>query len=53
MNAYMNAAVATERQQQLIADAHRRSRANRAVKAIQRRTRNPRPSFASAPRFAA
>jgi hypothetical protein len=55
MNAYLNAAVATEHQQQLIADAaaHRRSRADRPVKAIRRRTRNPRPTFPSAPRFAA
>jgi hypothetical protein len=40
MNTYFNAVVATERQQQLIADAapYRRSRSDRAVKVIRRRT---------------
>lgn len=39
MNSYLNAAVATEHQQQLIADAaeFRRSRINRKIKAVRRR----------------
>jgi hypothetical protein len=55
MNTYLNAAVATEHQQQLIADAatYRRSRTHRTVKAIRRRTRNPRSLSWSPPRFAA
>jgi hypothetical protein len=41
MNTYLNAAVATEHQHQLVADAaaHRRSRTERAVKTVQRRRR--------------
>jgi hypothetical protein len=40
MNTYFNAVVATERLQQLIADAapYRRSRSDRTVKVIRRRT---------------
>jgi hypothetical protein len=40
MNTYFNAAIATERQQQLIADAtpYRRSRSDRTAKVIRRRT---------------
>jgi hypothetical protein len=48
MNTYLNAAVATEHQQQLIADAaaYRRSRTDRTVKATRRRPRNHRvPAF--------
>jgi hypothetical protein len=39
MNTYLNAAVATEHQQQLITDAaaYRRSRTEHAAKAVQRR----------------
>jgi hypothetical protein len=44
MNTYLNAAVAAEHQQQLIADAaaYRRSRTERAVKTVQRRRRSRR-----------
>jgi hypothetical protein len=46
MNTYMNAAVATEHQQQRSADAveFRRSRTDRDVKAIRRRARSHRVS---------
>jgi hypothetical protein len=46
MNTYFTAAVATDRQQQLIADAvpYRRSRSNRTVKVIRRRTSSRRVS---------
>jgi hypothetical protein len=46
MNTYFNAAVATERQQQLIADAapYRRSRSDHTAKVIRRRTSSRRVS---------
>jgi hypothetical protein len=45
MNTYLNAAVATDRQQQRIAAAaYRRSRTDRAVKANRRRTSSRRVS---------
>jgi hypothetical protein len=55
MNAYLNAAAASEHQQQLLVDAaaHRRNRGDRPVKAIRRRTRKSHPTFPPAPRFAA
>jgi hypothetical protein len=44
MNTYLNAAVGTERQQQMIADAaeYRHSRRDRKVKTVQRRARSRR-----------
>jgi hypothetical protein len=46
MNTYLNAAVGTERQQQMIADAaeFRRSRRYRKVKTVRRRARSRRVS---------
>jgi hypothetical protein len=46
MNIYLNAAVGTERQQQMIADAaeFRRSRRDRKVKTVRRRARSRRVS---------
>ena len=46
MNTYLNAAVGTERQQQMIADAaeFRRGRGDRKVKTVRRRVRSRRVS---------
>jgi hypothetical protein len=46
MNTYLNAALGTEHQQQMIADAaeFRRSRRDRTVKTVRRRVRNRRVS---------